>query len=228
MEVLNKSVNSKMIHMGEISSIQTHLVFENSEMEKEFFEKSVFFAIETITEYFSKFPSTITVFLFSSRQAFLESIDQTEAPEWLVAQVPEGSVSELHVFVGQEEVKEKQKETLKQVIVHELAHLFTNQFNSNLPDWLKEGVSVYIAQQIYHANISKKDWSVINKGSYPFDDVSWSEAAEHNGYTIAGLLVMFYVRQYSWSKLLTILESADKEFCFSESFISDFEKEFVN
>ena len=119
-----------------------------------------------------------------------------------------------------------------------MTHLYTNALNPNLPDWLKEGISVYIASQIFKPSISTTDWKKITQKDIPFGHVSWKFAAEHNGYNIAGLLVVFSVRRYGWEKFIVAISYRhstrfsiksiplyfDEKF---EQFIADFKKQFV-
>ncbi len=189
--------------------------------------------IRKLFKLFPVSPSLIIIHIFQNRPEFLKEIGKPKAPDWLVAYVPEKSTS--HIFILKTKKLSKAKK-LSQIFTHEIAHLYTNKLNPNLPDWLKEGLSVYVAEQIFSPVVSKKDWRKITSLTIPFKQLPWEIAAKYNGYNIAGLLVLFFVKRYGWRPLLSALRlykqraSAFKTLAdyFSEQSISSIVKDFQN
>ena len=150
--------------------------------------------------------------------------------------MPPKSTSSIYILNNKEKLTTKK--IVSQILLHEMTHLYTNALNPNLPDWLKEGISVYVAEQIFRSSISTTDWKKIAQKDIPFGRISWEFAAEHNGYNIAGLLIMFFVRRYGWAKFITAISYRqsmhfsiknfslyfDEKF---EWFIADFKKQFI-
>lgn len=145
-------------------------------------------------------PSNVQVHVFRQRNAFLKAIRKRKAPDWLVAYIFPKATSDIYLLSTGYNY---------QVFLHELTHLYTNTLNPKLPDWLKEGLSVFVAGQIHHQSISKKDWKKITPRGIPFSGVPWESAAEHNGYHIAGLLVSFLVEKSGWQQFLTMIGHDD-------------------
>jgi hypothetical protein len=185
---------------------------------------------------FSVSPSFVVVNVFRNRASFLKAIHKKKVPDWLVAYVPSKSTSHIYVLSSNEQLTGRK--VMSQILLHEITHLYTNTLNPNLPDWLKEGVSVYVAAQIFKPSISTADWEKITQEGVPFKRVPWRVAAEHNGYNIVGLLVMFFVRRYGWEKFIAAISYRhsmrvsiksiplyfDEKF---ERFIADFKEQFV-
>lgn len=214
-------------------------VFERGILQKDFYIRNTHSSIRKLNKLFSVSPPFIEVYVFRNRLSFLKAIHKKLAPDWLVAYVPPKNTSSIYVFSNKEKLIAKQAGSYRQILLHEITHLYTNILNPNLPDWLKEGISVYIAAQIFKPSIVIVDWKKIAQKDIPFKRVSWKFAAEHNGYSIAGLLVMFSVRRYGWEKFITAIRSS-RSTRFSiksiplyfgekfEPFIAEFKKQFIN
>lgn len=212
-------------------------IFERGILQKDFYIKNTRLSTRKLVKLFPVSSPFIVVSVFQNRLSFLKAIHKKEVPSWLVAYVPPKSTSGICILSNKKEPIAKK--VMGQVLLHELAHIYTNALNPNLPDWLKEGVSVYIARQIFKPSIFTADWKKIAPENIPFRRVSWKFAAEHNGYGIAGLLVMFSVRRYGWKKFIAAI-SHNHSTRFSaksiplyfgerfESFITEFKKQFVN
>lgn len=186
-------------------------VFERGVLQKDFYIRNTHSSIRKLDRLFPVLPSFIIVNVFRNRTSFLRAIHKKTAPDWLVAYVPPKSTSSIYVLSNKEKLTAKQVVNCRQVLLHEITHIYTNTLNPNLPDWLKEGLSVYVATQIFKPSISTADWEKITQKDVPFKRVSWRFAAEHNGYNIAGLLVMFLVRRYGWKKFLAAISCRDAE-----------------
>lgn len=213
-------------------------IFERETPQRNFYTKSIYSSKQKLNKLFPVSPLFVTVNVFRNRTSFLRAIHKKLAPDWLVAYVPSKSTSSIYVLSNEEKLTAKQAVNHRQVLLHEMTHLYTNTLRPNLPDWLKEGISVYIAAQIFKPLISSVDWGKIAQEGIPFKRVSWRFAAEHNGYNIAGLIVMFLVRRYGWTRFITAISYHDsKRFSikniplyFGEEFnrlIADFKKQFV-
>ncbi len=178
-------------------------VFESARPEKNFFIREFRAGSHELAGLFPASPSIVVIHVFENRASFLKAIKRKNAPDWLVAFVPPKSTSAIYVFDDKEASFSKKK--LAQVLRHEMTHLYTNKLNPSLPDWMKEGLSVYVASQIFKLSISDTDWKHVAPKDMPFARASWKYAAEHDGYNIAGLLVMYLVRRYGWKALITAL-----------------------
>jgi len=211
-------------------------IFESAIQQKNFYIRNTHSSIRKLTSLFPIHPSFVVMHVFRNRVPFLKTIHKKKVPDWFIAYVPPKSTSHIYLFDNKERVTSKK--ILSQVLLHEMAHLYTNALNPNLPDWLKEGISVYVAAQIFRPSISTADWKKIIQKDVPFKHVSWKVAVEHNGYNIAGLLVMFFVRRYGWKKFIAAISHRHSmRFsiknippCFGEKFewfITDFKKQFV-
>jgi len=212
------------------------IVFESTVLQKNFYIKNTHSNIRKLNRLFPVAPPFIVVYVFRNRTSFLKVIHKKKAPDWLVAYVPTKSASIIYVYNNKEKLTTNK--VVSQILLHEIAHIYTNTLNSNLPDWLKEGLSVYVASQILRHSISAVDWKKIAPKDKPFRHVSWRFAAEHDGYNIAGLIVMFFVRRYTWTKFIAAINHR-RSIRFSitsatlylgekfECMIADFKKQFV-
>lgn len=182
--------------------------------QKNFYTKNIYLVIRKLNELFLISPSFIIINVFRNRISFLRAICKKAAPDWLVAYIPPKNTSIVYLLINNKNLTAKQKAISRQILLHEITHLYTNTLNSNLPDWLKEGISVYIANQIFKPSILITDWRKIAPRNMPFERISWQFAAEHNGYNIAGLLVMFFVKRYGWTRFITAINCCGSK-CFS-------------
>ncbi len=215
---------------------KVEFIFEQGILQRSFYLRSTNLNIRKLTKLFPVAPTFIIMQVFRTRKSFLKAINKKRVPDWFVAYVPFRSTSCIYLF--DDKNRFTSKKVLGQVILHEMTHLYTNTLNPNLPDWLKEGISVYVASQIFKPLISTADWKKITPEGTPFGRVSWKVAAGHNGYNIAGLLVMFFVRRYGWKKFIVAigryysirLSIKNIPPYFGEKFgefIADFKKQFV-
>jgi len=207
-----------------------------SQEDKNFYKNSLNSTIKKLNKLFVNHPEIINLSIFDNRSDFLNAINKPKAPNWLIAYIPQNSKSNIYIAHNKKSLGRKE---LKQIITHELTHLYTNLLNAKLPDWIKEGLSVYVAKQIYYPKISINDWKKINKNHEPFKKISWKMAVKYNGYHTAGLLIMFLVNQYGWKKFIksltthkcnvsifkTIINKSSKKD--SKMLIEDFEDNFV-
>jgi hypothetical protein len=210
-------------------------LFEPGVQQRSFYIKKTRSSVEKLSELFPISPPSITVHIFQNRVAFLSAIRKKKAPEWFIAYVPPKNTS--HIYILSNKEKPMEKKMISQLLLHEITHLYTNTLNPSLPDWLKEGISVYVAEQIFNPLISAADWKKIVHKGIPFRHVPWKLAVEHNGYSIAGLLILFFVRQYGWEKFIASIDSR-RQGSFSKNtmfyppekfkqLIKDFKKQFV-
>jgi len=187
-----------------------------------------------ISSFFPKSPKLIIVHIFDNREQFLKSIKKKNAPSWLVASVPPQSTSLIFLL---NEHGELSKNTA-QILIHEIAHLYTNANNPDLPTCIKEGISVFLAKQIFAKSIKKQDWEKIVTNGIPFKKIQWQSAAKHNGYSAAGLLVSFLIKKCGKKNFLNAIWSYDQKVSLFKTFASiskhspdsllkDFSKSFV-
>jgi hypothetical protein len=86
--------------------------------------------------------------------------------------------------------------------------------------------------------VSTSDWKNVTREDVPFKKISWKVATEHNGYNIAGLLVVFLVRKYGWKSFIAAVSHKNsKRFSIEnislyfkqdpKQLITDFKQQFV-
>ena len=193
--------------------IKIRTEIKNNILEKSYARK-VFLITKKLSSFFLRSPDLITINLFEKRTKFLKAMKKKNAPNWIVGSVPSKSTST--VFFLNEEGKISKKTA--QILTHEIAHLYTNKNNPNLPDWIKEGLSVFWAKQIFFQTINKESWNKIAPTGVPFKQIKWPFAAEHNGYAIAGLLVFFLIKKYGKKNFIETIISFKREASILESF----------
>jgi hypothetical protein len=223
-------MKSQSIRKGIDRHTRVKFDFEQGNVQENIYRRDAQSIIRKLDKLFPTSPSLIHVHVFYQRRSFLGAIHKKKAPDWLVAYIFSNDTSHIHLFG--EVIQHR-------IFLHEVTHLYTNTLNSNLPDWLKERVSVYIAEQIYQSHISRINWKKVAPRGIPFQGVSWGVAAEHDGYPIAGLLVLFFVRRYGWKKFIAAIRLYHDQKCFflkwiadyfdeeSEQILADFRREFV-
>ncbi len=184
-------------------STKIKFVFESAKSQNNFYIKKTYSDIKKLSNLFHVFPSLVVVHVFQSRSLFLREFHKKKVADWVVAFVPPKNIS--HIYIVDDKERNISRKILGQVLLHETTHLYTNVLNTNLPDWLSEGIAVYVAAQIFKPSISVADWKNITQKGIPFKGMRWSIATKYNGYTIAGLLVMYFVRRYGWKKFITAI-----------------------
>jgi len=181
-------------------------------------------------------PPSITIYIFKNRLAFMKAIKKRRVPDWLIAYVPPNSKTDIYLNdVGEKRIS---REKLIRIFAHELTHLYINTCNPNLPDWVKEGIAVYMAKQIIYKKISRINWRKIAPFKVPFQGLSWRKATKYDGYNVAGLFISFLVKRYKWRNFLKSISSYKRGSSFfktiandfgegEEKIIKDFQKSFV-
>ena len=203
---------------------EIEFVFEQGISQKDFYIENAKLNIQELNGLFPSPPNSIVVNVFQKKKSFLRAVHKRKIPDWFIACVLKNNTSHIYVFNDKEKLTEKQEAIYRQVLLHEITHLYTNKLNPRLPDWLKEGISVYIAAQIFRPSVSSADWKKIAPKDAPFARMSWGRAVEHNGYSIAGLLVMFFVRKYGWKKFIATVRDFNPETNTNENVLALFEE----
>ena len=172
-------------------------------IEKPFRQKS-FYNMKTqsinkkIAKLFLKPPVTINLHIYKNRKDFLRAIKKPRGPSWLIGYISTNNISL---------VDTKDEKKFSQLLTHEITHVYINLINKNLPQWVKEGLAIYIAKQISHKKILETNWKNIIKNGDPFKGISWRRAAKYDGYNIAGLLILFFLERYGWNNMNKFLTS---------------------
>ncbi len=154
-----------------------------------------------LSKLFPRSPKYIKVCIFQNRRLFLQAINKPRASGWLKAYIPPNSTSNIYLFLEKNKSL-KQKESSR-LLTHEIAHLYINALNPKLPDWIKEGTAVYLSRQMSNFFISEANWNAVSQSGTPFQHLRWSTVVKHNGYQIAGLLVLFFVKNIGWPNFIT-------------------------
>lgn len=180
-------------------------VFERGILQQNFYIKNAYANMRKLTKMFPVSPSTITIHIFRNRTSFLRASGVRRAPHWFIAHIPPNDNSHIFILCAEERLSKEQITKYRQVLLHEMTHLYVNALNPYLPDWLKEGISVYIAAQIFKPSTTSADWKKITNEDVPFKHVPWKSAIKHDGYNVAGLFVMFLVRRNGWRKFIAAI-----------------------
>jgi len=158
-----------------------------------------------LSKLFPYSPKYIKICIFQNRRLFLQKINKPKAANWLKAYIPSNSTANIYLFLNKNKLL-KQKE-FSRLLTHEIAHLYINILNPKLPDWIKEGIAVYVGRQISNFSISEANWNIITQAGIPFRHLKWNTAVKYNGYQIAGLLVLFFVHNIKWSNFIISIVS---------------------
>jgi len=167
-----------------------------------FYIENINSSLKRLAKLFPQNPDFITVHVFQNRERLLKAIGKKDAPKWLIGHIPNRSTSSIYFFYDK-----SRKKDLPKTITHELAHLFINLYNPDLPVWVKEGLCFYLAKQFFSKSVSIQNWKEIAPKELPFQRVKWQTAVKNNGYNTAGLLILFLVKRYGWKNLLKALKS---------------------
>ena len=186
---------------------------KNDILDKNYAGKA-FLIAKKLSSFFPKSPDLIVINVFEKRTKFLKAIKKKNAPNWLIGSIPSKSTS--IVFFLNKEGKISKKTV--QILTHEIAHLYINKNNPNLPNWIKEGLSVFLAKQIFSQTIKKESWEKIASTGIPFKQIKWHFAAKHNGYDIAGLLVFFLIKKYGKKNFIETISSFKQKTSIFEAF----------
>jgi len=161
-------------------------------------------SINILGEAYREAPGLIRIQILGSRQDFLDVIGKESAPDWLVAYVPQNSASTIVLLDNEQNPLSSLM--LSKILTHEIAHLYTNILNRELPDWVKEGISMQLAQQVKIRTVTASNWDRISPQGEPFSGITWQAAAEVNGYEIAGLILCFLFERYGMKNIFDSLK----------------------
>lgn len=94
------------------------------------------------------------------------------------------------------------RESIEQAAVHEYVHVLTDRVNQSLGYWFKEGIALYLAEQVpspesvrSHREISWEDYA--NPSALQF--------AEVGGYTLAYTLIDYIEDRYGWNAVVRLV-----------------------
>ena len=172
---------------------------------EDLYQENILDILSTLSDKYSVELKPINVHIFHSRQTFLTVINKPRAPDWLIAYIPNNSVNQCYLLNSSSVLDNN----FIQILTHELTHLVINTLNKYLPDWIKEGVAVYEAEQIFILRFDENDWRSLTVSGTPFSGILWEDAAKSNGYNIAGLIIYHLNQLFTWTKLINILQEYD-------------------
>ncbi|XMB86179.1 basic secretory protein-like protein [Mycoplasmatota bacterium WC44] len=99
-------------------------------------------------------------------------------------------------------------EDVLKVIMHEVVRIFIYNLNKEIPKWLVEGVSGYLAKQYDSENKQLKE--DIRKENVPYIDELEEEFSRNNGEVYSCLYVNFLVEKYGEKALLELIKTNDE------------------
>lgn len=164
--------------------------------------------IQELDVIFSQRPKQIRCNIFFDADSFKKCATEN-GQENVVAFIPQNSTNTIFVMHS----PHMQSGIRRSIIKHELSHLYINCFNKNLPDVLKEGVAVYVSEQLF---ASKKNIAAFqNFATKKIIDVhalqaEWQKLEPGVKYYVAGSVVRQLVRQHTWEGLLKLLAKNTK------------------
>jgi len=93
--------------------------------------------------------------------------------------------------------------SILKIAVHEFVHISTNRINTNIPNWLNEGISLFEAKQINPVHIKK----LIKANQIP--SISALEINFYNnfGYSVSGTIVEYIVSDYNYDRLVNLIKN---------------------
>ena len=129
-----------------------------------------------------------------------------QAPNWLVAFATHSDI--IHILspaimpAGHENNSIiRFDKTLK----HELSHLYVNHINSNVPSWLKEGTSLYVAEQNHHKKVD------VDAITIPILKKLNATLTDGRAYDFGKTVVDQIVENFGKQKLFDIIAIRDKD-----------------
>ena len=195
--------------------------------------------ITTVEKYFGKkFPKSFDVYVYPKRSDLDKAwqkawgIPGFKSQCWMVASGVADKLDILSPSVWKSEACEhnaENKTATKDLIAHELVHVYQGQVNPN-PDfagmddigWFVEGLAVFVSGQLTKGRIDRAV-KAIKMGDYPQElKNAWSGA---NKYGFSGLLVSYISSKYGKDKITALLDQSTQKGILSV--LSVTEKEFL-
>jgi hypothetical protein len=181
--------------------------------------------ISTVEKYFGKkFPKSFDVYIYPKRSDMDKAwqkawgIPGFKSQCWMVASGVADKLDILSPSVWKSEACEhnpEDKTATKDLIAHELVHVYQGQVNRN-PDfagmdnigWFIEGLAVFVSGQLTKDRIDRAV-KAIKMGDYPRElKNAWSGA---NKYGFSGLLVSYISSKYGKDKITELLTQSTQK-----------------
>jgi hypothetical protein len=151
-----------------------------------------------------KSTSKVVVFIYRSNKQFhikkIGGIIGLFIPEWVI-----GTNDKKAIFITDPKNpgNAHTSETIIDACIHEYVHVLTDNINSNISLWLKEGLAVYFAnqkpQKDFYLDIKYSDFTT--KNSIQFGN--------NGGYAMAYKYIDFLIKTYGYDKLHSLLKSSE-------------------
>ncbi len=94
------------------------------------------------------------------------------------------------------------RETVVQAAVHEYVHVFTDQRNRDLNYWLKEGIALYLAEQVPSIEAIRAERDLTYR---EFSSPNAIQFANVGGYTLAYTLIAYLDDTYGWDQVIALI-----------------------
>jgi len=95
------------------------------------------------------------------------------------------------------------RDSVTQAAVHEYVHVLTDRRNPHLDYWLKEGIALYLAEQIPSNRLIRHERDLTFE---EFDHTNPLKFANVGGYTLAYTLIDYLEQTYGWNQVIALIE----------------------
>jgi len=96
------------------------------------------------------------------------------------------------------------RESIEQAAVHEYVHVLTDRVNKNLGYWFKEGIALFLADQVPSPDSIR---SYRDIGWEDYSNPNALQFAEVGGYTLAYTLIAYIEESYGWNTVVGLVSN---------------------
>lgn len=150
-----------------------------------------------------KFSEKQSIYLYSSQNRLQSALGYPNGPIWIKAGCPWGvlHMSPKSAFVNEDPSK---------ILHHILVQLMVYKINSNIPDWLSQGIASYESKWLTKDRIDKvlMDYkNNINQNSIEYRNIDITTFKQNGGYEFSYLFVEFIVKKYGYKRIREFIEN---------------------
>jgi len=148
----------------------------------------------------------------------IDGILGSKTPNWLIA----SSFKNKFIIFDPSKIEKytcHNKNEFEQLITHETTHILLKKLNSNLCDWMNEGLALNIAKQEKRKDIKAKNINYFIKNCL-FKNSKYETFISKQGYNISYRLIRFLLANYDKKTMLKLFKieyksnkSAEKDVC---------------
>lgn len=153
---------------------------------------------------FPKKPRHVFCTVFFDHQHFQKLATEYSQTN-VTAFIPSDSADTLFIFHN----PVFEKSIRRSIFKHELSHLYINCVNKNLPEVLKEGIAVYVSEQIFESEknvVALQNFPIKNYSDFQSVQTEWQALPFETKYFVAGSIVRILVQQQTWKIFINSLK----------------------